>query len=184
MQTNIYLMRDGHSGLYKIGRSITPKIREKTLLSQAPLVELHVYWKDQPESEEAYLHARFDDKRQRGEWFELDDADVDFIYHYFADADRVDTTPVPDRLQSFCNALSERSLRIVKGPRTVTVEKVVEKIVYSEEPVSGLGTRYSERTLKEMREMIMLLRGEARKATNPDVWNGFVRGVVWASGVD
>lgn len=42
--TNIYLMRDDHTGLYKIGHSYSPKQREATLLAQAPSIQLICYW--------------------------------------------------------------------------------------------------------------------------------------------
>jgi hypothetical protein len=80
-ETNIYLMRDGHTGLTKIGRSKSPRCREKTLGATTPLIRLlwsHVgYAKD-----EKTLHQMFASKRVRGEWFNLSDKDVESIKSY------------------------------------------------------------------------------------------------------
>lgn len=75
MPTKIYLMRDRRTGLTKIGRSKEPKVREKTLQSEAPLVDLLVYW-DGVNGHERLLHDRFADKRVRGEWFDLTADDI------------------------------------------------------------------------------------------------------------
>lgn len=71
--TNIYLMQDLPTGYYKIGRSYDPAARERTLLAQAPQVELVSYWPNKKPALEKWLHERFVDVRRRGEWFELDE---------------------------------------------------------------------------------------------------------------
>lgn len=76
--TYIYLMINRRNNLYKIGRSDNPKIREKTLQSEEPEIEmLHFF----PGSsiKEASLHSRYADKRVRGEWFQLEPHEVLFI---------------------------------------------------------------------------------------------------------
>ena len=68
-----YLMLNNRNGYYKIGKSVNPKFREKTLQSEEPEVELiHVIYKDV----ESRLHTMFAGKRLRGEWFALDENEV------------------------------------------------------------------------------------------------------------
>jgi len=76
----VYLMHDTVNGYYKIGISNKPYYREKTLQSEKPSIEL-IASKKFPirkiaESIEKSLHSVYDDKRLRGEWFELDENDV------------------------------------------------------------------------------------------------------------
>ena len=76
----VYLMHDTANGYYKIGISNKPYYREKTLQSEKPTIEL-IASKKFPvrkiaESIEKSLHSVYDDKRLRGEWFELDENDV------------------------------------------------------------------------------------------------------------
>ncbi len=82
-ETCIYLMRDGATGYTKIGRSVKPEFREKTLLAQAPTVTLVGYWTKCQKSHESELHQLFADKRVRGEWFNLLDADYVIIQEFF-----------------------------------------------------------------------------------------------------
>lgn len=77
---SVYIMKDNHTGYYKIGISKQPKYREKTLLSQSPSIEL-MYHKefidrDMARVVEKTLHQRFGNKRVRGEWFDLNDYDL------------------------------------------------------------------------------------------------------------
>jgi len=79
----VYLMHDTTNGYYKIGISNKPYYREKTLQSEKPTIEL-IASKKFPvrkiaESIEKSLHSVYDDKRLRGEWFELDEKDVEHI---------------------------------------------------------------------------------------------------------
>lgn len=64
-------------GNYKIGRSITPKIRfgEYTRLYQEPKTICCEYVGNYVEMEKR-LHNLFADKRIRGEWFKLDEKDI------------------------------------------------------------------------------------------------------------
>lgn len=71
-----YLMSCGKPNVYKIGKSVSPTSREKTLLSDSPFIKLfHVINKNI----EAELHKKYKNKRIRGEWFELEDKDVNYI---------------------------------------------------------------------------------------------------------
>lgn len=74
----VYLMLNKRSGHFKIGRSVNPRFREKTLQSQEPEVEL-VESCLAPKEFENELHKQFASKRIRGEWFELEDNDLKLI---------------------------------------------------------------------------------------------------------
>lgn len=79
----VYLMHDTSNDYYKIGISNKPYYRERTLQSEKPTIEL-IASKRYPvrkiaESFEKSLHSVYDDKRLRGEWFELDEYDVNNI---------------------------------------------------------------------------------------------------------
>lgn len=80
---HVYLMHDTTNGYYKIGISNKPYYREKTLQSEKPTIELIASRKFPvrkiAESIEKSLHGVYDNKRLRGEWFELDEKDVEHI---------------------------------------------------------------------------------------------------------
>jgi hypothetical protein len=68
---------------HKIGISANPKYRESTLQSDKPTIEL-ICAKKFPsrqiaESIEKALHSTFSDRRIRGEWFKLNEQEVDEI---------------------------------------------------------------------------------------------------------
>ena len=74
-KTNIYLMIDHNMGYHKIGRSKDPLKRERTLQSEKPTIELVHTWKGFY-NDETSLHERFEEKRIRGEWFNLSPSDI------------------------------------------------------------------------------------------------------------
>jgi hypothetical protein len=75
-----YIMVDKTTNLYKIGKALDPKYREKTLQSQKPSIELlHVMHKNV----ESELHKMYKDLRVRGEWFNLSDAHINNIIYNF-----------------------------------------------------------------------------------------------------
>ena len=76
--TNLYIMKDGHTGLHKIGRSINPSTRERTLQAQVPLLEM-IWDCGAMLADEAILHGIFAHKRIRGEWFDLSSEDIEYI---------------------------------------------------------------------------------------------------------
>jgi hypothetical protein len=82
--TNVYVMIDKNTGLYKIGRSNNPTRREKTLQSEKPTIEL-LFHNSGFHFDETALHRKFADKRVRGEWFKLDADDLSEVKSYFAD---------------------------------------------------------------------------------------------------
>tara|TARA_R100001460_G_C3506284_1_gene170975 strand:- start:126 stop:830 length:705 start_codon:yes stop_codon:yes gene_type:complete len=82
LKTKVYLMFDSNTGYYKIGRSVKPRIREKTLQSQKPTIDLLFTWQGY-NKDETNLHKMFSEKRVRGEWFNLNNKDIDTIKNYF-----------------------------------------------------------------------------------------------------
>ena len=81
-ETKVYVMIDKNTGYYKIGRSIKPKFREKTLQSEKPTIEL-LFYHDARKSDERMLHKIFKAKRVRGEWFDLTGSDLQRVKEYF-----------------------------------------------------------------------------------------------------
>ena len=79
----LYLMKDFNTGYYKIGISNSPEYREKTLQSEKPTIEMICNKKyvsrRMAASFEQALHKTFSEKRVRGEWFELNQNDVEEI---------------------------------------------------------------------------------------------------------
>lgn len=80
---HVYLMHDTTNNFYKIGISIKPEYREKTLQSDKPTIEL-ICSKEYPDrgiakSIENALHNNYKIKHIRGEWFELNSIDVENI---------------------------------------------------------------------------------------------------------
>lgn len=71
----VYLMLNLESGYVKIGRSIHPVYREKTLQGQEPKIHTIAAWKA-PKCKEKELHTIFDRQRVRGEWFKLSLSDL------------------------------------------------------------------------------------------------------------
>ena len=74
---SLYLMRHSN-GLTKIGRSVQPKAREKTLQAEDPRLEM-ILCVDGQGYREKTLHRIFDELRVRGEWFRLEDRHVEWI---------------------------------------------------------------------------------------------------------
>lgn len=72
----VYLIKSGR--FYKIGKTNDAGRRAYELSIQLPekAKQVHVIRTDDPGGIEAYWHKRFEAKRKRGEWFELDAADV------------------------------------------------------------------------------------------------------------
>ena len=71
-----FIMKDNHNNLYKIGKPINPKFREKTLQSEKPSIDLIKIFNENIESK---LHEQFKTKRVRGEWFKLSKEDIKTI---------------------------------------------------------------------------------------------------------
>lgn len=75
----LYLLKCG--GFYKIGFSATPRKRLRQLRtgSPVPIVVVHELKTAFYKNIEKDLHYKFAAKRGQGEWFRLDDADVEYI---------------------------------------------------------------------------------------------------------
>lgn len=76
----VYLMIDRTNGFHKIGISNKPQYREHTLQSEKPSIEL-ICAKEFPsrkiaEALESALHKTYENKRVRGEWFDLSKEDI------------------------------------------------------------------------------------------------------------
>jgi hypothetical protein len=78
----IYMIRDNNTGLIKIGRSINPILREKTIQSENPNLDLFWVSPTTQPSIEKRIHSIFKNKRIRGEWFDLTDGDIELIKNY------------------------------------------------------------------------------------------------------
>lgn len=73
----VYLAR-GRRGEYKLGRTnlVDRRVSELGATLPVELELVHEIKSDDPAGVEAYWHARFADRRMRGEWFKLSAADV------------------------------------------------------------------------------------------------------------
>lgn len=75
-KSKTYLMVDGRTKYVKIGKSLKPKVRERTLQSEVPLIRLFAICERDVEVD---LHEEYASKRLRGEWFRLSKSDIDKI---------------------------------------------------------------------------------------------------------
>ena len=80
--THIYIFKDDVRGFYKIGRSIKPKFREKTLQAEIPSISTIFISPLTDKKTEKDLHKKFAHKRLRGEWFSLTQDDIEIIKNY------------------------------------------------------------------------------------------------------
>jgi hypothetical protein len=79
--TFIYIMQDMRNGAFKIGRSITPGKRERTLQSEVPEIVMR-FSIPADEAHEKHLHDYFESKNSRGEWFALEPSDLLWVISY------------------------------------------------------------------------------------------------------
>lgn len=79
--TYVYIMKDDHNGLYKIGKSVNPKYRERTLQSEKPSIKMVFFTEERDDFSEYSLHSEFAEFRIRGEWFDLTPCQVRYICH-------------------------------------------------------------------------------------------------------
>jgi len=73
---SVYLLKSGR--YYKVGKTNAIGRRERELAIQLPekARTVHAVKTDDPSGIEAYWHTRFAAKRHHGEWFQLDNSDV------------------------------------------------------------------------------------------------------------
>jgi len=79
IESKTYLMIDGNK-FVKIGKSYSPEVREHTLQSQNPTIELIAVCEKDIEKE---LHIKYASKRKRGEWFNLSKKEISKIIKEF-----------------------------------------------------------------------------------------------------
>lgn len=90
-QDHVYLL--WHRGQHKIGLSMCPRVRAYNLTgSDGALV--HSFPSDDARLVERTLHHHYRDKRIRGEWFALTDADV-AAFRAVERCDRPEDYPIP-----------------------------------------------------------------------------------------
>ena len=73
-------MKDSNTGLIKIGKSINPLHRERTLQSEKPTISLFAVCEEDIENE---LHSIYDSYRVRGEWFNISSNQVQYIINKY-----------------------------------------------------------------------------------------------------
>ena len=76
LQIKTYIIKDNTNNTYKIGKSINPLKREKTLQSEKPNLKLIKIFENNIEKE---LHELYKDCRLRGEWFKLSKVQLEYI---------------------------------------------------------------------------------------------------------
>lgn len=76
-----YLMIDEHTKYVKIGKSVNPLKRERTLQAEKPTIKLIHYFDGDYEDE---LHRKYDSVRVRGEWFKINMREVRNIIKQYA----------------------------------------------------------------------------------------------------
>lgn len=66
-----YLIKDMTNGYYKIGKSVNPIFREKTLRAEYPKIITIITTEQNIETK---LHKKYKEYRLRGEWFDIPDS--------------------------------------------------------------------------------------------------------------
>lgn len=76
----VYLIR-ADNGVYKIGKTklLGPRVNWLAVNLPYSIKVIHVIKTQDMDDMERWLHAQFQDKRLGGEWFDLDDAEVEHI---------------------------------------------------------------------------------------------------------
>lgn len=85
----VYLMLNIKNSQIKIGQSIDPKFREKTLMGQEPSIYVVAAW-IAPVTVEKELHRKFKLKNVRGEWFNLNFQDCESIKSYMKEYSQIE----------------------------------------------------------------------------------------------
>ena len=75
-----YILKNNRNGMYKIGYSKHPFVRESTLQSEDPDITMVKVFESNHESE---LHEKYKEHRVRGEWFDLTRVQVKYICTHY-----------------------------------------------------------------------------------------------------
>jgi hypothetical protein len=75
-----YIIKDLTNNIYKIGKSVNPKLREKTLQSEKPSISIIKVFDKNIENE---LHLKYEKQRIRGEWFNLNEIQIKYICTHY-----------------------------------------------------------------------------------------------------
>lgn len=131
-----YLMKNVRDGQYKIGESNYPKFREKTLMSQEPVVEIYACFKSK-KCNEKVLHKQFANKRGRGEWFILDDNDLEYIKNNVGEFTPFDEESYKNELEieqttikSKINLLYKPKEKIIKNNKNNIIKETHREIYH------------------------------------------------------
>lgn len=102
----VYFIKRGDNGPVKIGHSIEPYGRLKSLSMGGPETYRLVAWIDGDRDKERELHKKFSDARINGEWFKLNDELANLIDQH--------PPPSEDQVKHY-NFLKANNLPIPKG---------------------------------------------------------------------
>lgn len=94
-RTFIYLMLNKRNRFVKVGVSNNPTFREQTLQSEEPEIEL-IFKQETRAYVERFLHHVLKEKRVRGEWFELDQKDIESVPNHILAAEWLDPVNVEE----------------------------------------------------------------------------------------
>lgn len=79
-KSKTYIMKDANTNLYKIGKSINPKHRERTLQCEKPTIKMVKIFESDIEKQ---LHEIYSKNRVRGEWFNLNEIQLRYICTHY-----------------------------------------------------------------------------------------------------
>ena len=84
----IYLIKDGRRGLHKVGKANNVSTRFSQLKTANPGIELVFHYRGK-ESDEKAIHSVLEGfgKRVDGEWFNMNEADIQYFQQYFVKED-------------------------------------------------------------------------------------------------
>lgn len=94
----VYLIRATGQNLYKIGKSTNPEKRVQSIIGGLPMKAeaIHVAWFEDHSYAEQMFHDTFSKTRQNGEWFILEEEDVEFIKSF---GQNYDLNPTDEQLK-------------------------------------------------------------------------------------
>jgi len=104
----VYLIRATGENLYKIGKSTNPEKRIQSIIGGLPMKAeaIHVAWFEDHSYAEQMFHDTFSKTRENGEWFILEDEDVEFIKSF---GQKYDLNPTDEQLKDRARFEEKRS---------------------------------------------------------------------------